>query len=513
MSKRILFFAVVAVVLSCQKEVNVETGTEGATFMAGIEGSSDTRTCLSDERKVYWEEGDEVAINGVVYSATPVGGDRTWAELSKMSGVEPSAPYSAVYPASIYNAGKLELPAVQKYDPDGISNVPMYAAGTSKRLYFKNVFAVLKINVESGLAVKAVRVSSDLVMNGEFSVENGVAVMVKSEGITSADKEVTLDCGESGATGSVFYVAIPAGDYSGKNLKIGVVYSSGDEYEMPTNQSAGINVPKNTISTIAFRGKYPVYREGSWSGVPIRIGNIWWAPVNCGYDPLGYKFGKLYQFGRIDGCGYAKATNISELTVSGVKRVPSYSCPAEAPIQTVSKSTSLLKNPEPSKFYYNTGDYGDWYAIYYSQVLSCWPHTAAETPENSSGIGSPCPSGWRVARVSDFTSLVGGVSEVVLYVNDGVIGTWFDGTSSPGENKDGVFLPAAGQRYYDYKDIAEERGMYGYYWTSEADRAGSSSSKCLRYYCHNRNGYYSNGIYLAGASSRHHGYSVRCVHD
>jgi len=297
----VLIGAAMTMAVSCQKE---SKPVESLEFTAGIEDV--TKTCLSTERRVLWQAGDEVAVNGAVYSAAPIAENPTLAKLTKVSGAEPTSPFTAVYPASVWDGGKLVMPAVQKYDPDGISNVPMYATGTASFLEFKNIFAVLKVTVPSSTTVKEIRVSSDMVMNGEFSVVADVAVMAKTENIKAADRELVLDCGAKGVAGTVFHIAIPAGDYSAKHLTVCVVDSKGEEYGMGTNQGVGVYVPRNTVSAVSFRGGYPVYRDGAYFGVPTKIDGLWWAPVQCGYDEELYKYGKIYQWGRYDGGGYKK---------------------------------------------------------------------------------------------------------------------------------------------------------------------------------------------------------------
>lgn len=108
-----------------------------------------------------------------------------------------------------------------------------------------------------------------------------------------------------------------------------------------------------------------VYIEnGQNYGKGIVIGNVVWAPVNCGYDK-DHPFGKLYQWGRKDGQGYDGEP--SDPTIEG----------------------TILASPDDAKadtFYKNwpTYDKGLW---------------------GPSGSGNPCPAGWRVPTSSELETL------------------------------------------------------------------------------------------------------------
>ncbi len=116
-------------------------------------------------------------------------------------------------------------------------------------------------------------------------------------------------------------------------------------------------------------------------GGGILIGDVLWAPVNCGYHATDYPYGKLYQWGRKHGQGYgAPFTKLTKVTDNADKTtaeiVPAPVTPAEA-----------LKHPKYD----------------------------------------PCPEGWRVPELFDFKSLAEHYSDFVEYPEGGPKGRWFSG--------------------------------------------------------------------------------------
>jgi len=452
MIKNFLPLAIVALAafaVSCQKEASE---TDGKTFTARIEISEDTKTSLNAENKVYWQGSDRVCINGSVYAADPVGGDPTWAILSKVSGAEPISPFVAVYPSSVYNGGDYSLPAVQTYDPTGIGNVPMYASSNDLHLSFKNICAIMKVSVPSKLTVKSVNVSSDLPMNGAFTVVSNKAIMIKTEGLGDEEKAVTLDCGEAGVKGTDFCIAVPAGNYTGKNLTFTVIATDGSEYALETSQTAEVKVAANNIYNVNFKDCYPVYREGSYRGVPAMIDGLWWAPVNCGYGPE-YPYGKMYQWARCVGGGYGaepfKQTLQNNVTIIDSQRIPD------------------------DNYQFITVHGAWWYGWAYQNSINIdiWPSQPGDIGYIEGKIDDPCPPGWHVPKKAELTSLVTSPSQQVSRrTPDGKEGGVINGKLF-GDGRDKVFLPYAG-RINTQSSSSREKWRNGtngdgYYWTSE----------------------------------------------
>lgn len=246
--------------VACQKNEMGENGngnsnqSNGIVFTAGLEDVAESKTTI-DGLKVKWEgEGvDKINVNGVDYTAHPSGTDATKAMFTKDNEQQndPQPTFNAIYPSSIYVASPsahFELPANMTYAA-GKFNVPMYAESENNILSFKNIFAVLKISIPNSIQVKSVAVSSDLFLNGTFTIESNVAKITEGE---NATKITTLTCNGT-VEGTDFYIPIPAGTYTGKHLK--VVLTKGDDSTetMTTSQNATITVVANKMYGINFK--------------------------------------------------------------------------------------------------------------------------------------------------------------------------------------------------------------------------------------------------------------------
>ncbi|MCQ2344523.1 MAG: hypothetical protein MJ002_06345, partial [Paludibacteraceae bacterium] len=194
-----------------------------------VRDGMNTMATIDDDRRVFWQSGDVISINGEAYSAETTGNPVKFIG----EGDAGSAPYHAFYPASIAGTGNAgSLPTEQTYTANNnVSNLPMYAMGGGDRvLTFHNICSVLKITVP-GYAAGADRivVSSDQQMNGEFTVQNTdddklVAVMSGiPEDAADPDgyRKVTMKTEneeENFGENDVVYIAVPAQAYT--NLRV-----------------------------------------------------------------------------------------------------------------------------------------------------------------------------------------------------------------------------------------------------------------------------------------------------
>jgi len=214
---------------------------------------------------------------------------------------------------------------------------------------------------------------------------------------------------------------------------------------------------------------YPLYEEGDYVGLGVKVAGLWWAPVNCGYD-ADHPYGLLYQWGRKYGQGY------------------------DGELPAVQKSSSLTTladgNSESNKNIYYKGskvwntdfpaEKDDWFTSY-----------------------NPCPAGWRVPTTVELNC---------LSVQD----TTWTTTGGPTSNQKGylfgtapdqVFLPAAGMRSYSAGNTMNKRGANGYYWSSAPFEEDKNKAMYLYFYLPDENP----GWVEVTSQWRANAHSVRCI--
>ena len=354
-----------------------EIPSDGGTVLTAVIGT-DTRTMLGDkvgkEYPILWTDGDKVNVNGESSS------DAVIKEGSKQAsfafGKEMSAPYSAVYPASAYKAeGVITIPSKQSYVAgsfDPASSVMCSYSGGEAALTFHHLMAYLKLsfNTESDKDnIKSISVKSagNEAMSGDFNVdfENSALSPVAEKAAA-----VVMDCGKDGvAPGTPVIVAIPAQNYA-SGLQITTVDVNGDK--TVHKLKSALNAVAGTVYNMSITFElYPGSRLK-----PIKVGNLLWAPVYCGYS-AAHPNGLLYQYGRAKGQPYYPASPSGNVCVAGP-----------------------TSDPADDKFY---KDSPDWYS---GTALTSWPMSEGESGYVEGKIGNPCPDGWRLPTVAEFEGLM-----------------------------------------------------------------------------------------------------------
>ncbi len=261
-AKKIYWLGVILpifMILSCQKEMEPETietapEVQAQVFSATI-GEGLTRTALSetdDGYEVLWLSGDEITIvdaasHAGTYQTTQEGKTADFSYVSDSGTEAETSPYKAYYPATIYNGGNPTLPPTQEYVAGNIKGAPMYAESSTNTLQFKNLGGIIRLNLsttQSGKKVRRIVLSADSGMSGPFTISNDAAV------ISSGSEGVSLDCGTEGvaigSTATPFYIAVPAGNYSG--LKITVITTDG--LRQTRTAKSTIKVGRNEVASI-----------------------------------------------------------------------------------------------------------------------------------------------------------------------------------------------------------------------------------------------------------------------
>ena len=285
----------------------------------------------------------------------------------------------------------------------------------------------------------------------------------------------------SSSDASVAYV-----DESGKVTAIG----DGDATITATatdgsgvSASSTINVIAPAVASVEYKDEYGVNH-----GYGVAIGDVVWAPVNCGYKAptvdaqgnvtdKGYPYGKLYQWGRKYGQGYSLEYDLTVPTI----------------VEGSVKASEGNLEANANRFYIVSSSPYDWSSY---QNGKLWNSGTEYEPRKTEY--DPCPEGWRVPTYKELDALSDNHSKWTS--DDGQNGYWFSGDYTYQNGAPQTFFPAAGYRNYRGGG-AGGRGSYGYYWCSKPD-----SSYALRL------------IFYSGSVGMHDdyracGHSVRCVQE
>ncbi len=225
------FAAIVSVAFSCVREEIEAPAPSGEKFTLEVSLEPQLKTTLgssdgSGERKVYWSDGDKIAVNGIASEALENLPDNTQSTIFTFSDVL-STPYNVLYPASAYvDATHINLPAKQEYKSgsfdDGMSPMAGYSADGSS-LSLKHLCAVLHISVKRSadaadtdnlLAVRFKGKAGEQVC-GSFSIDYANAALTENSS-ADADKEVRVVTRKTTSvdTPVEYYIVVPARTYA-----------------------------------------------------------------------------------------------------------------------------------------------------------------------------------------------------------------------------------------------------------------------------------------------------------
>lgn len=393
-----------AVLASCA-DLNVETATsshdessETKTVLTAVIGPG-TRTVLGEKNEkgeypVSWQATDKINVNGVASSGVELSEGSAKASFSFAE--ELSAPYNAVYPADVYKAAgsatpqegedavsegvdkvTVTIPKAQTYNAgtfDAGSSVMYARAESGTELVFHHLMAYLKLSfsTESDTdPIKTITLKSrgSEPMSGDFTIDFAASSPTLAYASEAAATAVTVDCGTEGVgLGTEVIVAVPAQTYA-SGIEITTTDTNGDKTVHLLKQSfqavAGTVYPMPITFEL-----YPGSRQK-----PIKVGNLLWAPVYCGYSKE-HPNGLLYQYGRKAGQPYYPASENSSIIKAGP-----------------------VSDPVDEYFYKGT----QWYS---GTALTSWPMSESETGYIEGKIDNPCPEGWRLPTIAEFQGLL-----------------------------------------------------------------------------------------------------------
>ena len=254
--------------------------------------------------------------------------------------------------------------------------------------------------------------------------------------------------------------------------------------------TCNVTVEEPTAATLDYVDEYGINH-----GKGVQIGETVWAPVNCGYHATDYLWGKLYQWGRKYGQGYAG--NLYDIVhySDGYSFVPIGGYVADVTTPELFEGPVSLQDGQSlnnkNVFFTCPDSQYDWLS---PQDGTLWNCGTEESPKKTEY--DPCPEGWRVPTYAELEQLQQNHSSWTTDVN-GHEGYYFCGINSYSETVPQIFLPAAG--YRDPCGSTTCRDALGVYWSS------------LLSYDWGANLYFPDIEPTMGMSVPAHGYSVRCV--
>ncbi len=233
MKTRYIYWALTAIVAcaACEKEAQQEPEQQPVRTVLQV-GIADTKTYLGDadaqhHRKVYWSNGDQIAVNGTPSEELAGLADNT--ASADFTFTDPlSTPYNVLYPASIYtDATHVTLPAVQTYKEGGIADNMLPLAGYSadgSNLSLTHLCAVVKVSVKRSSAVDAdtdnivavrFKGKNSEKVSGSFEIAYNPAALTATTG-TGDELEVRVAKSQTTSTSEaiVYYLVVPARTYS-----------------------------------------------------------------------------------------------------------------------------------------------------------------------------------------------------------------------------------------------------------------------------------------------------------
>lgn len=313
MKRTLSIFAIALGLVACtqeelpqQQEQNQPSleKSQTMTITASIAESNLTKTALSgndtDGYDVVWSEGDQIKIGSETFTLTEGAGTTK----GKFSGnMLADGSYDAYYATS---DGK--VPTNQTYSTDKITTLPMHAQvtvtdGKASIANFTNIGGLLHLKVKNIQAAEAKSIS-----------------LVGS--ISSSTSSLFLDCSSEAPgiaeEGTDFYIAMPAGSYSGVEITVTAYIMKDNSKKEVTitkklkNQSLIIEPSKitNAAFTVQFEGKFPTFHNGHEFvdlGLPS---GLKWATCNVGANETKDP-GSYFAWGETESKGTYTSNNYS----------------------------------------------------------------------------------------------------------------------------------------------------------------------------------------------------------
>lgn len=514
---------------ACQKnEISVSLPEE-VTIHATIEDKDATKTIMDESNNILWSENDQIiafmrSSYGHKYQVKPSFVGKSYADFTMVSsgnGSDLSAgnewehnvvyyPYSENIECLKSGANyelEVTLPTEQTYVPDSFANgsMAMVAVSESNNITFKNVLGGIKLQLKGTQTVKSIKIEGK--NNEKLS---GPAVVTaytdgKKPTITMASDafdSVTLNC-NSGVqlneeVSTNFIIVLPPILFS-QGFSVTITDASSRTYTISTDKVNTVSRSSLLVMPeITLESSYPPLSDyideyGINHGKGVKIDEVIWAPVNCGYHKDDFMYGKLYQWGRKYGQGYSGDLYNAIGDYMGVVSDASVPLLQQGPVSCAEGQDEANKNV----FFVSSEDLNyEWMSASDPYI---WNAGTEEQPIKTEN--DPCPQGWRVPTCSELESLHYNHSDFITR-EDGSTGYWFSASKPYSQEVPRLFLPAPGCRV-DEGD-AYDRGVCGLYWSS-----GPQDEDPYRLYIYSGGA----GMNFCSTEGKARGYSVRCVQE
>ena len=264
----LLSLAAVALLASCAKEMPAPVDNPGESqvktyLTVGI--APETKTHMEDNagtsHKVFWSNGDKIAVNGTASDALAGLADDVQSTTFSFSGVL-STPYNVVYPASIYSdATHVTLPEVQTFADGGFADGMFPMAGYSadgSSITISHLCAVLKISVkratsgtidEDNIVAVRFRGCNNEKVNGNFVINYETPALTPESSLGS-EVEVRVVKNQATSGSAVdYYLVVPAREYE-HGFEIIVQDASGHIMTKSAGTSGGKTLAAGKLYTL-----------------------------------------------------------------------------------------------------------------------------------------------------------------------------------------------------------------------------------------------------------------------
>ena len=243
-----------------------------------------------------------------------------------------------------------------------------------------------------------------------------------------------------------------------------------EPFHYPIEQYLSVEVLPSAECTSDYIDEY-----GIDHGKGVALGNVIWAPVNCGYHQTDFKYGKLYQWGRKYGIGYSGP--LGKLYDSKGNELEPEGTYSDAIVPTVLKGPVSLdvgqSELNSNKIITSNGkEPFDWLDVPNDRL---WNAGTEYNPKKTEY--DPCPEGWRVPTFTEYEESYRYVRDRILEEYDGVKGVTLCLQESYNSYIPHLFLPLAGNCVADSILLGNDeisfagRDWMTSYWSSTIDDA------------------------------------------